>query len=483
MKISSVNINGIGDGSKLEKLHQIMRDDDLDVLFILETHQTTENVQILKRTFENFDVYLRARRPKQRKQYQGRGGVACVVRKGLSKPGPQMKSDDILINNLHLAVVYFVPATSPFAEENHKRMEELQTNLLLLKEKGEVVILTDANAWIGQEPSVIESENESRLWERKSVKVETNNQGKWFVSCMNSVNMIILNGVKTPAKSTFDNLNRQAASIVDFVVDEKVFKKCSDMKYSDYRELLETDHWMISIEIPMNRRTKEVKRTKKRKTEVTSITKRNMNLLKKVTLRDPFWKSYQRKSNSIMTHFELKEDSPIDEDYSYFRYLLHFSLFEALRTHKPLTTTLTARLKTNTDIITLRIRKNHLCRLKKHYPNPEIKRIFFEQIHTVNNALKVNIRREREKFRKDQMDELENLKQTDCRRMWQELKRMAGWNSKEKEIQAVLDDKQEEVWDEEALKVWETSFKKLGIEDLDDKIFDKHFAQDRLNDN
>ena len=48
---------------------------------------------------------------------------------------------------------------------------------------------------------------------------------------------------------------------------------------------------------------------------------------------------------------------------------------------------------------------------------------------------------------------------------------------KRKEIQAVLNDNQEEVRDEEALKVWENSFRKLGIEDLEDKTFDQEFAK------
>jgi len=184
-----------------------------------------------------------------------------------------------------------------------------------------------------------------------------------------------------------------------------------------------------------------------------------------------------------MTHFETPENSSLNDDYSFFRHLLHTSLAETLRKHKPLITTLTARLKTNNAIIALRIRKNHLYRMKTQYSNPETKKLIIEEIYTVNNALKKEIRQEREKFRKDQMAEIENLNQTDCRKMWQELKRMAGWTSKEKEIQTVLDEKQEEVCDEAALKVWETSFKKLGIEDLDDKSFDKHFGQGRLNEN
>ena len=52
-----------------------------------------------------------------------------------------------------------------------------------------------------------------------------------------------------------------------------------------------------------------------------------------------------------------------------------------------------------------------------------------------------------------------------------------------KEIQGVLNEKQEEVWDEEALKVWENSFKKLGLEDLEDKTFDRDFAKEIVSTN
>ena len=39
-----------------------------------------------------------------------------------------------------------------------------------------------------------------------------------------------------------------------------------------------------------------------------------------------------------------------------------------------------------------------------------------------------------------------------------------------------MDDKQQEVFDEDAVKVWENSFKKLGIEDFEDKSFDREFG-------
>ena len=133
--------------------------------------------------------------------------------------------------------------------------------------------------------------------------------------------------------------------------------------------------------------------------------------------------------------------------------MLHTSLSETLNKHRPLLTTLTARLKTNPDIINLRMRKNKLYRMKKDCSNPDNKKMIYEEIFKVNDTLKKRIRQERDKFRKEQITEIEDLQQTDCRRMWQELKRLAGWTGKTKEIQAVLNDKQEEVC-EEALKVF-----------------------------
>ena len=171
MKIASININGIGDGSKLDKMKQIMQDDEIDILCLLETHQTTENIKLLRNIFEDFDVYVRGRNPKQRKQYQGRGGVACIAKKNLAKIGVQPKSDDLLwisVGDLRLAVVYFVPSTSPFADENDVRMQELQTDLLNMKQQGEVIILRDENAWVGEQPSIIEiTEKERSLQEKE----------------------------------------------------------------------------------------------------------------------------------------------------------------------------------------------------------------------------------------------------------------------------------------------------------------------------
>ena len=67
--------------------------------------------------------------------------------------------------------------------------------------------------------------------------------------------------------------------------------------------------------------------------------------------------------------------------------------------------------------------------------------------------------------------------------MWQELKRLAGWLRKENEILGVWNEEKREVWGEDALKVWENSFRRLGIEDIEDNKFDKDFGQEILKEN
>ena len=101
------------------------------------------------------------------------------------------------------------------------------------------------------------------------------------MSCMNSVNMIIVNGVRSEAKCTFDHPGRDASSIVDFaVVDEKVFEACSDIVHHDCRETLDTDHWMLTMDLPALVHTPETTK-KPRLANTNTRTKRNMDLLKR----------------------------------------------------------------------------------------------------------------------------------------------------------------------------------------------------------
>src|SRR5579862_6336647 len=73
---------------------------------------------------------------------------------------------------------YFVPSTSPFARRNEKRMEELQQRVIELTRKGEkVMLLTDANAWIGESPSTVGEGEDRVVHPRSSVKSAVNVKG------------------------------------------------------------------------------------------------------------------------------------------------------------------------------------------------------------------------------------------------------------------------------------------------------------------
>lgn len=87
-------------------------------------------------------------------------------------------------------------------------------------------------------------------------KAETNKQGAELAEAMNSTEMVILNDVRSKSQYTNDYREREAKSIVDFiVVSESMFKVVSDITCIDCREKLETDHVMVSVEVEHKKET------------------------------------------------------------------------------------------------------------------------------------------------------------------------------------------------------------------------------------
>jgi len=269
-----LNVNGLKDETVIGSLKQRMYDDDLEVLFITEPHLSVLKQRSVQQVFSEFDVFVRTRKVKRNKQYQQRGGIMCIARKNTVKLETKCECDDMMWidwKGIKVAGVYFVPSTSPFAKRNRKRMREPQQRTL--ETSGKVMRLTDANAWIGNIPSVITKRDDEKLkiFKRTSQKNDVNPQGEWFIAEMNSVDMIILNGIKSEAQYTYDHPGREAKSIVDFIVaNEQAFEIVTDVAYSDCRESLCTDHILVSVQVwhdqqqPIpKRKVKRVRRKKK----------------------------------------------------------------------------------------------------------------------------------------------------------------------------------------------------------------------------
>ena len=328
-------MNGLKDEIVIGSLKQHMYDDDLEVLFITEPHLSAIKQRAVQQVFSEFDVFIRSRKAKRNKQYQQRGGIMCIAKKDTVKLEKKCECDDMMWidwKGIKVAGVYFVPSTSPFAKRNAKRMRELQQRVL--EASGKVMILTDANAWIGNSPSTITKRDDKKLkiFNRASVKNEINTQGEWFISEMNSVDMIVLNGIKSEAQYTYDHPGREAKSIVDFIVaNEQAFDIITDVAYSDCRESLCTDHILISVQVWHDLQPSIPKRKVKR---VRRKKKPMMNFLRSVTRRDGFWKCLEQS----LRDFVAILGQSIDEDYATFKSKLEEAVSTTLKNTKPIRT-------------------------------------------------------------------------------------------------------------------------------------------------
>ena len=476
-------MNGMKNEIVMNNLKQRIEQENLEVLFVTEALLSANKQRELKKIFSSYDIFFRARKTiEKNKRYKQRGGVLCIAKKGVAKLERECECDDLLWvewRGIKVVCAYFVPPTSPFAKRNEKRMIELQQRVL--ESNGKVIMLTDANAWIGQEASVITKledgyERQTLTFTRTSEKQETNKQGEWFLSAMNSIDMIILNGVRIQAKHTYDHPGREARSVVDFVVvNESVYALVSDLSYTDCRESLETDHLLVSIEVQhKDTAVAQViavkKKGKKKKKPV-------MELLKTVTRKDAFWKCLQDECDNKLADYSTVAGRSLNEDYELFKAKLTDAVTTSLKHTKPLKTILSARLNSNPQLTQLRKRKQELFCLVKTEDETEKRKLLKEEVSKVSRKLKQCTRKAINQFKREQVKEIENLEQDDCRRMWKELKALSGWSRKEDTSNTVLDEKKQEVSGEGVFEVWKEAFRVLGVEDMKDERFDVEFGE------
>ena len=112
---------------------------------------------------------------------------------------------------------------------------------------------------------------------------------------MNNIDMIIINGIKSIAKYTYDHKGREAKSVIDYVaVSRSLFGKTSEITYVDNRNELDTDH--IFMHTDVEKETDSValtnsQRPPKQRTKPKASRKSAMNKLRSVRRKDPFWKA------------------------------------------------------------------------------------------------------------------------------------------------------------------------------------------------
>jgi len=202
-----------------------------------------------------------------------------------------------------------------------------------------------------------------REYTRKSEKKATNKQGKWFLEEMNSINMVIVNGLQTEAKHTYDTLSREVKSIVDYIaVKESMLEDVSEIMYVDERNDLQTDHMLISMYVDHKEEVKEQGETesarrRKRRRAKEKARKPAMEFMKIVTRKDPFWDELENQCDNSLRDFVVQGETKIDEDYNNFKQKLKQGVENALHKCKPHRHHLTAKLRKDGTVKNLRGRK------------------------------------------------------------------------------------------------------------------------------
>ena len=147
-KIGMLNINGMKNEIVMTNLKKRMEKSELEILFLTEPLLSRERQRELKQIFDEYDIFVRVRKPKKRnKKYKERGGIVCIAKKGAVTLEKETRHDDIMWvdwGGIKIACAYFVPQTSLFHKKNEKRMIELQQRAL--EYSGKVMIMTDSNA-------------------------------------------------------------------------------------------------------------------------------------------------------------------------------------------------------------------------------------------------------------------------------------------------------------------------------------------------
>ena len=169
-----------------------------------------------------------------------------------------------------------------------------------------------------------------------------------------------------------------------------------------------------------------------------------MEFLKAIPRSDPFWKALKEVCKKSLDPF-CESDAGIDADYDRFKTLLVEAVREANQVVKPMPSELIAKLKATTQFVEMRKRKNRLFRAVKAELDQARRKELQQEAKVVSRKLKRLVRKEVERFKKERVREIEDLKREDCRFMWKALKDLSGWTSRDTVSSTVLDEAKKEV--------------------------------------
>ena len=497
-RVALLNINGLKNEVILKRRKRHMINKNIEILFITEPLGTEDREKEMKKVFAEYDIIFKGRKKKKGKRYLVRGGVACIARKGTARVEKESKEDDVLYvtwNGISIACAYLVPPSSPFASRNEKKIEEIQEHFV---PRDRCMLMADANVWIGEIPSTVANTNgviegEDTVYERISEKKDITTHGAQFVQKMDSVNMIILNGVKTVAQYTYDHPGQEAKSIIDYIaVSRSVYPVVSQIFYDDIREQIETDHIMLYVDVekggePLTHpadagpgRSRKEKRREQKQRKAKKNKHSALQKLKQAGVKDPIWKVLEGACERNFQEFTVDNSQTVEQASNNFKNTVVKSAEETIQQSQPIKITMRAKLNTTSNIKYCRKRKAELFDQMRNERDVERRKRIKVTLGRVSNKLKRETKKAISQFKQQQVREIENLEVGNCKRMWKELKKLTKWNNKEEIPDVVVNDRKEEVKGEGVKEVWKEAFRALGLEDTEDKKFDVQFCKETI---
>ena len=215
----------------LQKFSSVVQLQKLDITVVTETWlDLNTSSKIMGKTFgSQFDWFGRERA--DQKSSSGSGGIGILIRKGIGEVSLIKMYDQFegmwikcICGDITLFVcgVYIPPDGSPMLKDFAQCLEILEGDCIKFRKDGKVIVMGDFNARIGRNESLIQGNGgiftfpRSVSDEKGGGSTMARTRGNQLVNSMNSVNMVIMNGIDSGGEYTFENQNGN--SMIDYII-------------------------------------------------------------------------------------------------------------------------------------------------------------------------------------------------------------------------------------------------------------------------
>lgn len=492
-----MNIDGISDSygqyDKLLKLIYYIKNKNIDICVLIETwikNDYEENH--IKGLLNDYEIiyFGTLRIHKSTNAIRGSGGLAILINnKHIIGKYIATNSDEITrvlckLGNISFEViaVYLPPDSSNVSVKNELSLSTIKNIILKSKQEDKLFVCGDFNARTANLSNQILTEDEQLLsLPRSSEDVTYNGKGKVLLSEMNSLNMILLNGLKE--KASFTCFRENGRSIVDYIwCRYQHLNMFSELSVHDLNELynIDSDHCMIqftfSLDIDEKVNTIDVKKDKKGDT-LNNYVKFKWNHLPSNDGRwDLFRESLDEKLEVWIRNFISNHSlCDIDNIYTSWEKCILDTAIKVIGIKRTHPVSLNRTIPYNPEINALIKEKRRLLRCWKITLNHETR----VDYNAVNQKIKRLIKKMKLQRCQQNASKIENLRTKDAKLFWNKLKTFYALHNKRQSIPNEVINREGEILSgqKNVLETWTHTYEAL-FNDSENSLYDESFKQD-----